>query len=44
MSSPHMPPTTMTTNATTLAFTVGNAVGPRSGNDNLSSGSGTRRS
>ena len=44
MSSPHMPPTTMTTKATTLALTVGSAVGPRSGNGNVSSGSGTRRS
>jgi hypothetical protein len=44
MSSPHMPPTTMKTKATTLAFTVGSAVGPRSGNRNDSSGSGTRRS
>ena len=39
-----MPPTTMTTKATTLAFTGGSAVGPRSGNRIGSSGSGTRRS
>ena len=44
MSSPHMPPTTMTTKATTRAFTGGSAVGPRSGKGNASSGSGTRRS
>ena len=44
MSSPHIPPTTMVTNATTRAFTGGSAVGPRSGNRNDSSGSGTRRS
>lgn len=44
MSSPHIPPTTMTTKATTLALTGGRAVGPRSGNRNVSSGSGTRRS
>lgn len=44
MSSPHMPPTTMATKATTRARTGGNAVGPRSGNRNESSGSGTRRS
>lgn len=39
-----MPPTTMATKATTRAFTGGSAVGPRSGNRNESSGSGTRRS
>ena len=39
-----MPPTTMTRKATARAFTVGNAVGPRSGNRNVSSGSGTRES
>lgn len=44
MSIPHIPPTTMVTNATARAFTVGSAVGPRSGNRNVSSGSGTRRS
>jgi len=44
MSSPHRPPTTMVMNATTRALTVGNAVGPRSGNRNVSSGSGTRES
>ena len=43
MSSPHIPPTTMTMNATTLALTGGRAVGPRSGNFS-SPGSGTRRS
>ena len=44
MSSPQMPPTTMATNANARAFTVGRAVGPRSGNRSGSSGSGTRRS
>ncbi len=44
MSRPHIPPTTMVRNATTRAFTGGNAVGPRSGNLNDSSGPGTRRS
>ena len=39
-----MPPTTMVTKATTRAFTVGSAVGPRSGSDNDFSGSGTRES
>ncbi len=43
MSKPHSPPTTMVRKATALAFTVGNAVGPRSGKGR-SSGSGTRRS
>ena len=44
MSNPHKPPTTMTAKATTRALTGGSAVGPRSGNGNDSSGSGTRRS
>lgn len=44
MSSPQIPPTTIVMNATTRAFTGGRAVGPRSGNRNGSSGSGTRRS
>jgi len=44
MSRPHIPPTTMATNAPARAFTGGSAVGPRSGNGNGSSGSGTRRS
>ncbi len=44
MSTPQMPPTTIVTKATTRAFTGGRAVGPRSGNPNGSSGSGTRRS
>ncbi len=39
-----MPPTTMARKAAARAFTGGNAVGPRSGNRNESSGSGTRRS
>ena len=39
-----MPPTTMVTKATTRAFTVGSAVGPRSGNRNDFSGSDTRES
>ena len=44
MSSPQSPPTTMVTKATARALTVGSAVGPRSGNRNESSGSGTRES
>jgi hypothetical protein len=44
MSRPQMPPTTMAAKATTRALTGGSAVGPRSGNRNGSSGSGTRRS
>ena len=39
-----MPPTTIATKAAARAFTGGSAVGPRWGNRNGSSGSGTRRS
>ncbi len=44
MSSPQIPPTTMTRKAATLAFTGGRAVGPRAGNRSSSSRSGTGRS
>jgi len=44
MSNPHIPPTTMAVKASARALTGGSAVGPRSGNRNGRSGSGTRRS
>jgi hypothetical protein len=44
MSRPQIPPTTIAAKAAARALTGGSAVGPRSGNRNDSSGSGTRRS
>lgn len=41
MSSPQMPATTITANATARALTGGSAVGPRSGSLGVAPGSGT---